>query len=530
MTVADHIANQLSKAGVRHVFGIPGGPSIPYIEAFRKAGIEFILVSEEASAGVMADVSARLSGIPGVCHATFGPGATNISTGIGGALLDRSPVIVLTSEMSDLMAVRTTQMNINHQKLFEPVTKATFRISIGNADQVIERALAICSEEYPGPVHIGLPSDIACHETIPSALKPSSREKRIHINDAANIARLLERSQRPLLAVGLTSKRMAVTNDLLAFLEKFRIPVILTPMAKGIIPEEHPCYAGVLFHALSDRLNDLYKGCDLVIGLGYDQVEYNYESWLPGVPLMHFDTREVDLPERENIYTYTGMPHEWFFILNRHCHGSHAPDMDAIKKIRDEISSVFNDLSSHFGPVSALKVLREELPSDSILTADVGSHLHLLGQYWRTGNGGQIIMSNGWSGMGFGLPAAIAACLSRPGSPVACVTGDGGFLMRAGEMVTARRYGLPIIVVVLSDGELNLIKLKQTWKGIPADGSLIYEGDLFGSDTFLGTEVLKADSGKSMTASVRKALSMKKPVIINAIIDPADYNHLIVKQ
>ena len=126
MTVADHIANQLFSAGVRHVFGIPGGPSLPYLEAFKNAGIEFILVSNEASAGIMADVTARLTGIPGVCHATFGPGATNISTGIGGALLDRSPVIVLTSEMSDTFIGRTSQMNINHQKLFEPLTKATF--------------------------------------------------------------------------------------------------------------------------------------------------------------------------------------------------------------------------------------------------------------------------------------------------------------------------------------------------------------------------------------------------------------------
>lgn len=530
MTVADHIADQLFNSGVRHVFGIPGGPSIPYLEAFRRAGIEFILVADEASAGVMADVSARLSGIPGVCHATFGPGATNISTGVGGALLDRSPVIVLTSEMSVQMAERTTQMNINHQKLFEPVSKATFRISASNAVRVIERALAICREEYPGPVHIGLPADMAYQEIIPSVPKPFPKEKRIHINDVDHIAGLLERSQRPLLAVGLTSKRMAVRDDLLSFLEKCMIPVIITPMAKGIIPEEHPCYAGVLFHALSDRLNYLYERCDLVIGLGYDQVEYNYESWLPGVPLVHFDTREVDLPERDNIYSYTGLPHEWFFLLNKHLSGSHSPDINAIKKIRDEISSVFKGFTTHFGPVSAIKVLREELPLNSILTADVGSHLHLLGQYWKTGAGGQIIMSNGWSGMGFGLPAAIAACMSRPGTAVVCVTGDGGFLMRAGEMVTARRYGLPLIVVVLSDGELNLIKLKQSWKRIPPDGSLIYEGDLFGSDTFLGTEILRADSAESMSASVRKALSMKKPVIINAIIDPADYNHLIVKQ
>src|SRR5665811_1338892 len=135
MTVAEYIANELYSHGVRYVFGIPGGPSIPYMEAFKSAGIEFILTSNEASAAFMADVTARLTGIPGVCHATFGPGATNISTGIGGALLDRSAVIVFTSEMSDSMVNRTTQMNIDHQKLFSPLTKGTFRLTVDNAPE-----------------------------------------------------------------------------------------------------------------------------------------------------------------------------------------------------------------------------------------------------------------------------------------------------------------------------------------------------------------------------------------------------------
>jgi len=161
MTIAEFVANQLFKNGIRFVFGIPGGPSIPYLEALRFAGIEFILTSNEASAGIMADVTARLTGIPGVCHATFGPGATNIATGVGGALLDRSPVIVLTSEMDDRMINRTTQMNINHQKLFEPLTKATFRLSPENIGDVMRSVFLLCKECYPGPVHIGLPSDIS---------------------------------------------------------------------------------------------------------------------------------------------------------------------------------------------------------------------------------------------------------------------------------------------------------------------------------------------------------------------------------
>ena len=165
MTIAEYIANQLHKQGVKYIFGIPGGLSVPYLEAFRSAGLEFILTSNEASAGIMADVTARLTGIPGICHATLGPGATNISTGVGGALLDRSPVIVFTSEMDDRMINRTTQMNINHQKLFEPLTKATFRMGPNNVKELLESAFRLCRTTCPGPVHIGLPAGIAEMET-----------------------------------------------------------------------------------------------------------------------------------------------------------------------------------------------------------------------------------------------------------------------------------------------------------------------------------------------------------------------------
>ena len=529
MTVADYIANQLFNSGVRYIYGIPGGPSIPYMEAFRRAGIEFILVSNEASAGIMADVTARLTGNPGVCHATFGPGATNISTGIGGALLDRSPVIVLTSEMDDKMLGRTTQMNINHQKLFSAVTKSTFRLSEQNAAEILNNALSDCMEEYPGPVHIGLPVGIHDSE-ISESRKPSVRKASEQKNDIQEIESLLDTSRRPLLAIGLTSKRMAIRKEILSFLERNRMPVLLTPMAKGLIPVDHPCYAGVLFHALSNCMEDLYDKCDLVIGLGYDQVEYNYESWLPDVPLIHFDTVMTDLPEREHIYRFVGKPEEWFSILGRMNSASLGFNGSLIRGIKDEMASVFEGFSSHFGPVSALKVLRSELPDDAILTADVGSHVHLLGQYWNTGESGEFIMSNGWSGMGFGIPAALVASIIRPDKRVVCITGDGGFLMMAGEMVTARRNKLPVIIVVLSDGELNLIKLKQSWRDIPACGTDLYCGDLFGSETFLGVKVLRADNSQMMENCIRTALSMSEPVIINAIIDSEDYKYLIVRQ
>jgi acetolactate synthase-1/2/3 large subunit len=530
MTIAEYIANQLFNHGIRYVFGIPGGPSIPFLEAFRVAGIEFILTSNEASAGIMADVTARLTGIPGVCHATFGPGATNIASGVGGALLDRSPVIVFTSEMDDKMLSRTTQMNISHQKLFNPVTKATFRMSADNAVDVMESAIRLCRDSYPGPIHIGLPADIS---DIELDIRPATgimTEIRSYHNNIQKIISLLEKSRRPVMAVGLTAARLNIQSELLAFLDYCRMPVVITPMAKGLIPEDHPCYAGVFFHSLSDYLEDIYDKTDLVIGIGYDPVEFNYEAWMPDVPLIHFDVMETDMPSAGNITQYSGPSDEWFHILKNLNISSLIFEQNIIKGIRDEMTSVFNGFTNHFGPAAALKVLQDELPDDTILTADVGSHLHLIGQFWQTRGKGKLIITNGWSGMGFGIPAALAAQINNRDATVVCITGDGGFLMMAGEMITARRYNLPVIVVVFADGELNLIKVKQSWKSLTPYGTLLYQDDLFGADIFLGIKVLRADSLESMRRAIIEALSVNQPVIINAVIDPDDYKWLIVRR
>jgi len=530
MTVAEYLADQLYKAGVRYVFGVPGGPSIPYIECLRSAGIEFILSSNESAAGIMATVTARLTGVPGVCHATFGPGAVNLASGAGGAFLDRVPLIILTSELDDKMIGRTTQMNINHQKLYEPLTKATFRLTPENIASVIDRAFRICSDEYPGPVHIGLPSDIANAEAGPSGEIIPADFNTINSGNADQIISLLEKSRRPLIAAGLTSARYALGSRLAEFLEKNRIPVVLTPMAKGLLPEDHPCYAGVLFHALSDYFEDIFGQTDLVIGLGYDAVEYNYESWMPDVPLVEFNTAETDMPALKSVTKYKGHPDEWFSILNRMGKSSIIFNRSLVQSVRDETIAVFNGFTDHFGPVTAFKVLQEELPENVLLTVDVGSHLHLAGQYWKTYGKQNILMTNGWSGMGFGLPAALAAKLISPGSTVVCVTGDGGFLMMAGEILTARRYNLRVITVVLTDGELNLIKLKQSWHNLPAYGTALYSGDLFGAEIFLGVRVLSADSEESMRSAINEAILLNEPVIINARIDPEDYKWLVVRK
>jgi len=327
------------------------------------------------------------------------------------------------------------------------------------------------------------------------------------------------------IAAGLTAVRTGAGQALLKFLGDHAVPVVVTPMAKGIIPDNHPCFAGVLFHALSDRLERLFREADLVIGLGYDPVEYNYESWIPEVPLVHFDTRSHDLRIRGAIEMVSS-PGSWFEHLAA-LKGS--PDMTRLAAtVRSEIISGIHARDAGFSPVTAVKVLREELPADAVVTADVGSHLHLLGQQWDVLKG-RLVMTNGWSSMGFGLPAAVAAAMADGNGAVVCITGDGGFLMHAGEIITARRYGLKIITIVLSDGELNLIKVKQSWKGVSPYGIQLCNGPLIGAGSFLGVDVMRVTDAAEMRAAIRKASNSAHSSVIEAVIDPSLYGELIVK-
>jgi acetolactate synthase I/II/III large subunit len=578
MDVARLTAEILKERGVRYVFGIPGGPSIPYMEAWREAGIEFILTSHEASAGIMACVTSRATGTPGVCHATFGPGAVNLASGAGCALLDRAPLIAFTTEVPDAMLHRTTQMGIDHQSLFKSVAKATYRLRPDNAGEILHAAFETATGELPGSVHIGLPSDISgmaaagsrttqttekslasntCETSHTSQSTRNSQETHDNHNhhilhttpnntsientlvnrnienaqgDIDELTALLRSARRPLIAVGLTAIRRGAGAALLRFLEKTPMPVVVTPMARGIIADTHPCFAGVLFHALSDRLRPLIAQSDLIIGIGYDQVEYNYESWIPDAPIIHFATIATDLPEGTVVKSFLGEPGHWFKLLADSATEGDFLAGRGVESVRKEIADVFEECASRWGPVSALGILSDSLPSDAILTCDVGSHLHLAGQFWPAKEPEQLIMTNGWSTMGFGIPSALAMKLNRPGTTVVCLTGDGGFLMSAGEMMTARRYNLNIIVVVISDRELNLIRVKQSWKNLAPYATKLTDGDLFGADRFLGVKVFEATDTLTMEQSIAAALALNEPAIINVIVSGDDYNKLVVRQ
>ncbi len=532
-TLAQGVAVALKEMGVKFAFGIPGGPSIPYMEAMKDNGIEFITVANEQSAGMMADVIGRLTGVPGVCHGTYGPGATNLSTGIGGALLDRSPLIAFTSEFKDEDYLRRIQMNIDHQALMAPITKWTTRLSNKHFNAIMTEAYTIATSENPGPVHIGLPSgtdsDEIAAEDLPIKLVsvPLVSPKTADLEQAMAV---IKKAKRPLLAVGLTAFRHGLHDPIREFALKHQLPVVLTPMAKGILPESSPCYAGVLFHAKSDIVANVYRQADLVIGLGYDSIEFNYETWMPNVPLIHFDTEGLDITaDYEETYEVIGNLSESLDYLNSAALPEFEWDLNQVVENKKKLFASLVPETGTFNVSNAVVAIQEVLPEEAILTCDIGAHTHLLGQLWSVTETSRLIMTNGWSTMGFGIPSAIGAKLAEPETSVVCITGDGGFLMNSGDLVVARRRSLNVIIIVFVDEDYSLIKVKQEWKQVNQYSTFVIEGKFFDADKFLGIPVVKARTEEDLKTALSSALTEDGPVIIEAMVDGSVYSDLIIR-
>jgi acetolactate synthase-1/2/3 large subunit len=533
-TVATALVELLAEAGVQYVFGVPSGPWAPYMEAMRTGPVEFVLVSNEATAGFMADVCGRLTGRPGACYGTFGPGATNLSTGVGSALLDRSPLLAFTTEAPESMLHRTLQMAIDHQALFRPLTKWTTRISTTNLRQTIRRAVQVATAEVPGPVHLGLPADLGRQEILPEAgtapmhlgyMPPAPDPEQLQ-----ELANLLRQAKRPLLVAGLSCLRAPSKEAWYTLVQRQQLPVVLSPMAKGMLREDHPAYAGVLFHALSDVVAETIQEADLILAMGYDPVEFNYEEWLPAAPLVHVDTVPADVDASVHLAAEVvgDISAVWRYLATLPPLAHHW-DLEAVAERRQRMFASLTAPRPTLAPSQVLGAIQEVLPPEGFLTCDVGAHTHLIGQLWRTSAPGQLIMSNGWSSMGFGIPAALAAKLCRPQHPVVCVTGDGGLLMMVGEMATAARLKLPIVFVVLVDRHIQLITVKQERQGYARYGTLLSSADYVPVSNYFGVPVVSVRTEADVHQAVAQGLQADGPVVIEALVDPSEYDQVILR-
>lgn len=520
------IVRTLEQAGVRWVFGVPSGPVLPLIEALRRSSIDFVLTANESSAGFMATAVGYLTGIPGVCVSTVGPGATNLTTGVGCAWLDRAPVIAITCNVATPWLERRIQMRIDHHALFKPLTKATISLREGRAGEAVQRALAIATKDPPGPVHLDLPEDIA--QMLQGAVAGAPFESRQGADLSAEVTKIisaaLARARRPAVVTGLTFTRSAAAKELLRFIERQALPFVTTMHAKGFLPESHPNWAGVIGRARRSDIKAFTDRADLIVAVGYDPIEINYEEWAGKTPIVHISTEAAEAGKDLN------------FVWNKACDLDGAIEalsavtpvgnewsVDEWSQHRSSLERALRPTNAKFSAHHVLDVLRAWLPSEGILSYDVGAHTHQIATQWRTDLPRTLLATNGWSSMGYGMPAAYAAKLVYPDRLVVCVVGDGGFQMTAGELALARRLNLAVPTIVLNDGWLGLMKVKQERRNYPLAGVRL--GDPPASPPhYFGVPCQGAKNSAEFRAALEWAWTLNGPSVIETSIDAEAYS------
>ena len=527
MTNVELIVQTLERAGVRWVFGVPSGPVLPLIEALRlSASIDFVLTATETSAAFMAEAVGRTSGAPGVCVATVGPGATNLATGVGGAWLDRSAVIAIVCTYDEHLLDRRTQMRIDHLALFAPLTKAQRRLSRTGVASEMAGAIALATAEPPGPVILELPEDVGTAEasgSVPSLTIGGGLGLAVPGVDQ-QVRDALASAQRPLVVTGLTFTRSRAADKLLAFVKRQRLPYVSTLHAKGFLPESYIGSLGVIGRARRTDIQHIVDTADLIVAIGYDPIEINYEEWVGDIPVAHLSTEPADADGSIR------------FVVDA------VGDLDAMLAALAELPAVPNNwqereweehrsrLDANLRPVSlelathhVLDSLRSRLPYDAIVTYDVGAHTHQIASQWRTNLPHTALSTNGWSSMGYGMPSAYAAKLVHPDRTVVGVIGDGCFQMTVGELATARRLGLRVPIIVLNDGWLVLMKVKQERGHFGSYGSFLGEQPET-PEHYFGVPCRAARDEESLSAALDWGLALDGPSVIEAFIDVAPYS------
>lgn len=531
LRAADMLARRLYEEGCRHAFGMPGGEVLTLVDALETAGIRFHLAKHENAAGFMAEGVHHRDNAPAILLATVGPGAMNGVNVVANAMQDHVPLIVLTGCVDADEALTYTHQVLDHQAVFRPITKATFRMTAQGADTIADKAAAIATEPRQGPVHIDVPISVADAPVADTPLRrrvPASPTAPTGA-DLVQAKKWLAQAERPIAIVGLDVLADRAGCILRAFLEHFSIPFITTYKAKGVISEDHPlCLGAAGLSPLADgHLLPLVKKADLVLCIGYDPIE------------MRTGWRDVWSVDRQRIIDISAVPNEHYMHqANLNFVANTSATLEAMAQsvqarttwpngepdaVKLALSAAF-PTDDEWGPAAAIAEMRDVLPKGTLATADSGAHRILLSQMWRCDEPKGLTQSSGLCTMGCAVPLAIGQKLADPDRPVVSISGDAGFLMVAGEMATAAELGTAVIFVVFVDASLSLIELKQRQRQMPNRGVDFARHDFAAIGRAFGGQGVKVHNRKDLRAALRYAMAANVFTIIAVEIEREAYD------
>ncbi len=513
-TVAQVIGQRLFDAGCRHSFGIPGGEVLAVLQGVDGAGVKFTLVKHENAGGFMAEGTFHRSGAPAVLIATLGPGVANAVNVVANALQDRVPMVFLTGCVDDADAATYTHQVFDHSALLRPITKATFRVSAASAEALIDKALAIALDDPPGPVHIDVPISVATQQVVPAV---GTRRQRPAPNapaagrELAQAREWLAAARRPILLAGLEANHHAAEREIARLVEDFRIPLITTYKAKGIVDERNPLVlGGAGLSPQADKvLLPLLESSDLVLLAGYDPIEMRVgwrNVWGPQARVVEFCATRNTHYMHQAALSFVGDLRCGLGALADGLRGASTWTVQETQALRARLRAIYR-MDEDWGPAAIVDVARRTLPSNTVASVDSGAHRILFSQTWQSHEPRALMQSNGLCTMGCSLPLGIGARLADPGRPVAVFTGDGCLDMTLGELITARDSGAPVMVLVFADDSLSLIDLKQRANGQPGLGVDFGATDYAAVARALGGLGFEVRSRAELAAAITEALA-----------------------
>jgi acetolactate synthase I/II/III large subunit len=524
-TTVEVLADAFEQAGTPFIVGHPGGESVELMDAARQRDMRFILMKQEVAGAMLAATWGEITGSPGVCLSTRGPGAANMVNGIAHAALDRAPLIAITDRYSTPAHEVGLRQRIDHLALYAPLVKWGTTVDARIVRQQIARAMRTATAPAPGPVQLDLPQSETTREAselaappplMPDVLQPGPDQRALE----RAITRI-DAARRPIVLVGLGVFWDRASVALVQLAEKLGAPVLTTSKCKGAIPEDHPLRAGCIIGGLIERR--LVGQADLIVTAGLDGVELQPKPWPYAIPVLSLaGTRSLDalVPAELEV---VGDLKAVLDGLARWCRGGGDWGEKAAAVFRDEVRDALDTPASGLSPQRAMEVARAVLPRETIATCDAGASRLLVVQKWQAYGPREFLTSNGLGSMGYAVPGALGARLAHPGRPVVAFTGDGGMLMAVAELQTSVRERLPITIVVLDDEEIGLIRVKQEIKGIPRYGvgiggmrwDRLAEG--FGADGV----VVEDENG--LQDALGTAAGSDRTTLVAVRIDPSGY-------
>lgn len=531
MKASDLFIKALENEGVEYIFGLPGEENLAFLESVRKSEkIELILTRHEQGAGFMAATYGRLTGKPGVCLSTLGPGATNLVTSAAFAQLGAMPMVMITGQKPIKKSKQGKFQILDVVKMMNPLTKYTKQVTHGShIPSIVREAFRLAQEERPGAVHIELPEDIAEEEVenprifeVVDFKIPYAGEHTIQ-----QASDMIQKANKPLVLIGAGANRKRASVALTNFVETLGIPFFNTQMGKGIIDERHPLYLGTAALSDHDFLHEAIKNVDLIINVGHDTIEKPPFFMQPKdhrkVIHLNFFPAEIDDVYFPQLNVIGDIAHSVSQLTEKLKPMAHSWNIDFLlhikAKVKSRLTTYGEDNRFPILPQRFINIVRGLLPDDGIVTLDNGMYKIWFARNYPAYVQNSLLLDNALATMGAGLPSAMIAKMLHPDKKVISINGDGGFMMNSQELETAIRLQLDLTVIILNDNAYGMIQWKQEDLGFKKFGLDYGNPDFVTYAESFGAKGYRPGSVVEFQQTLKKTMASKGVHLIEVAID-----------